>query len=174
VNGAAGNLAPIYSVYPDARSGHLSQFRVLLGDRILAALKAMGPAAADVTLWSGEKSVATPRKPELTWPEELKQYGDGPAVLLPVRFLRINDMLAWAAPVELFCEIAIAVRNQSPFPQTFFFGYTNGWLGYLPTAQGFAEGGYEPRTSVFTPQVEADVTQAVVAFAQGLSASSRR
>jgi neutral ceramidase len=174
VNGAAGNLAPIYSVYPDARSGHLSQFRVLLGDRILTALKAMGPATAEVTLWSGEKSVATPRKPELTWPEELTQYGNGPAVLLPVRFLRINDMLAWAAPVELFCEIAIAVRNQSPFPQTFYFGYTNGWLGYLPTAQGFAEGGYEPRTSVFTPQVEADVTQAVVAFLQGLSASSRR
>ena len=35
VNGAAGNLAPIYSVYPDPRSAHLSQFNVLLGDRIL-------------------------------------------------------------------------------------------------------------------------------------------
>jgi len=33
VNGAAGNIAPIYSVYPDPSSGHLSQFRVLLGDR---------------------------------------------------------------------------------------------------------------------------------------------
>ena len=27
---------PIYSVYPNPQSGHLSQFRVLLGDRILA------------------------------------------------------------------------------------------------------------------------------------------
>ena len=34
INGAAGNIAPIYSVYPDPRSGHLTQFNVLLGDKI--------------------------------------------------------------------------------------------------------------------------------------------
>src|SRR5207237_5231950 len=30
VNGAAGNLAPIYSVYPGAKTGHLFQLHVLL------------------------------------------------------------------------------------------------------------------------------------------------
>ena len=89
-------------------------------------------------------------------------------VKLPVRFLRINDTVIWSAPVELFCQIAMAVRNQSPFGHTFYFGYTNGWLGYLPTAQAFAEGGYEPRTSPFTAQAETDLTQAVVTFVQGL------
>ena len=33
--------------------------------------------------------------------------------------------------------------------------------------EGFEEGGYEPRTSPFSPQVEADVSQAVTAFLQG-------
>jgi neutral ceramidase len=164
VNGAAGNLAPIYSVYSDARSGHLSQFNVLLGDRVLAAVKAMGPATADVTLWTAEQPIATPQKEGLVWPEELAQYRGG----VPVRFLRINDTLIWAAPVELFCEMAIAVRNQSPFAHTFYFGYTNGWFGYLPTAQAFAEGGYEPKTSPFTAQAESDVTQGVVAAIQGM------
>src|SRR5687768_16493308 len=37
INGAAGNLAPIYSVYASPRAGHLGQFRVLLGDRIIEA-----------------------------------------------------------------------------------------------------------------------------------------
>jgi hypothetical protein len=87
---------------------------------------------------------------------------------VPVRLLRINDTVIWAAPVELFCEIAIAVRGQSPFAHTFYFGYTNGWIGYLPTASAFAEGGYEPRTSVFTPQAEAAVTEGVIAAIQGL------
>jgi neutral ceramidase len=164
VNGAAGNLAPIYSVYPDAKSGHLSQFNVLLGDRILAAARAMGPATGDVTLWTAEQSIATPQREGLAWPEELAQY----KARVPVRFLRINDTLIWAAPVELFCEIAIAVRNQSPFAHTFYFGYTNGWFGYLPTAQAFAEGGYEPKTSVFTAQAEKDVTEGVVAAIQGM------
>jgi len=68
----------------------------------------------------------------------------------------------------LFCEIAIDVRNRSPFTHTFYFGYTNGWLGYLPTSLAFAEGGYEPRTSPFTPAAEADIGEGVAAFIQGL------
>jgi hypothetical protein len=67
----------------------------------------------------------------------------------------------------MFCEIAMDVRNRSPFSHTFYFGYTNGWFGYMPTAKGFDEGGYEPRTSPFTSQVEADVRQTVTAFIQG-------
>src|SRR6185503_15210571 len=104
VNGAAGNIAPIYSVYPNARAGHLSQFRVLLGDRILAAFKAMGPGTADVNIRHGEQVVETPRRDGLTWPEELAQYsreGTRPLVRLPIRFVRINDTAIWAAPVEM-------------------------------------------------------------------------
>jgi hypothetical protein len=168
INGAAGNIAPIYSVYPDPKSGHLSQFDVLLGDRILAAVRTMGPGAADVRLTASELPVDTPAKSGLVWPDELNRYTAAGAARVPVRVLRINDTVIWAAPVELFCEMAFAVRSQSPFTHTFYFGYTNGWLGYLPTAQAFQEGGYEPRTSPFTAQAEADLTQKVTAYVQAL------
>jgi neutral ceramidase len=171
VNGAAGNLAPIYSGYPDARSGHLSQFRALLAERVLAAARSMGTSTSDVTLWAGEKIIATPQRQDIEWPADLSRYASSegrPMVKLPVFFLRINDTLIWAAPVELFCEIAMAVREQSPFAHTFYFGYTNGWLGYLPTAQAFVEGGYEPRTSPFTAQTEKDITEGVAEFVQTL------
>ena len=172
INGAAGNMAPIYSVYDNPKSAHLSQFKVLLGDKVLAAAKAMGPATSDVSLWLGETTIETPRKADLSWPDDLEGYSkteNGKAMVrLPLRFLKINDTVIWAAPVELLCEIAIAVRNQSPFARTFYFGYTNGWLGYLPTAKAFEEGGYEPHTSVFTGQAEADVTQGVTAFLHGM------
>jgi neutral ceramidase len=59
------------------------------------------------------------------------------------------------------------IRERSAFKQTFYFGYTNGWFGYLPTAKAFEEGGYEPRTSPFTPQVESDLTTAVTGFLKG-------
>ena len=170
VNGAAGNIAPIYSVYPDPSSGHLSQFNVLLGDRILAAVRTMAPGTDAVTLRVAGQTVETPRRESLAWPDELAAYaaeGSRPAVRLPLGFLAINDTVIWSAPVEMFCEIAMDVRDRSPFARTFYFGYTNGWFGYLPTAKGFEEGGYEPRTSPFTPQVEADVTQAVTAFIHG-------
>ncbi len=170
INGAAGNIAPIYSVYANAKAGHLSQFRVLLGDRILATVKSMGPGTDEVRIQHAERIVETPRKEGLAWPDELGTYvrTEGrPLVRLPIRFVRINDTAIWSAPVEMFCEIAMHVREHSPFAHTMYFGYTNGWLGYLPTAKGFEEGGYEPRTSPFSPQVEADVTQAVSAFLQG-------
>jgi hypothetical protein len=116
-----------------------------------------------------ERIVETPRKAALAWPEALAPYeGSGGRVRLPIRFVRINDTVIWSAPVEMFCEIAMDVRDRSPFSHTFYFGYTNGWFGYLPTAKAFEEGGYEPRTSPFTPQVESDVAQAVTGFIQGL------
>ena len=55
-------------------------------------------------------------------------------------------------------EISMNVRDHSPYPHTFYFGYANGWLGYLPTRQAFAEGGYETQTNPFTDQVENNLT----------------
>ncbi len=174
INGAAGNIAPIYSVYPDPKSGHLSQFRVLLGDRILTALKSLGTPTDQVAVTASETIVETPMKQGLTWPPQLARYqketgGEQPVIRLPVRFLKLNDTLIWSAPVELFCEISIAVRNRSPFTHTFYFGYANGWFGYLPTKAGFEEGGYEPNTSPFTEKAEQDVLASVLPYIQGIT-----
>jgi neutral ceramidase len=170
--GAAGNLSPIYHGYPDARSGPLPFFSVLVGDKVLDALQKLGPATDTVTMSTAAMTIVTPRKDKLGWTDDLGAYtgteGGRPMVKLPVRFLRINDTFVWSLPVEMFCEIALNVRNHSPFPHTFYFGYTNGWLGYLPTAQAFEEGGYEPDTSPYTGQAEADVNRAVLGFIQGL------
>ena len=168
VNGAAGNIAPIYSVYADPSSGHLSQFRVLLGDRVIAQARAMGPGTDRVVIRHAQQIVETARREDIVWPEEMAAYAtsDRRHIRLPLRFVAINDTVIWSAPVEMFCEIAMNIRERSPFKQTFYFGYTNGWFGYLPTAKGFEEGGYEPKTSPFTPQAEADVSQAVNSFLQ--------
>ncbi len=173
INGAAGNLAPIYTVYPDFESGHLSQFRSLVGDKIIAANHLMGPTTSEVRLSLGATTVETPRKAGLGWAKDLSKYTRTTSmgetvVLLPVRFLRINnDIAIWSAPVELFCEIAMQIRSLSPFPYTFYFGYSNGWLGYLPTKAEFAYGGYEPSTSPYTEQAEGDLTRTVVSYLQG-------
>jgi hypothetical protein len=173
INGAAGNLAPIYSVYPNFESGHLSQFRVLLGDKIIAANDLLGRTTSDVRLSVGEQILETPRKTNMGWAPDLGKYirstsAGETIVRLPIRFLQINDDVAiWAAPLELFCEIAMRVRNLSPFPYTFYFGYCNGWLGYMPTKAEFAHGGYEPSVSPYTTQAEEDVVRAVVSHLQG-------
>jgi neutral ceramidase len=173
INGAAGDLAPIYNFYPNADSRQLGQFRVLLGDKILDANRKISSTTNKVILSSGSLIVETPRKPGLDWPSDFGKYNRTTntgvnMVLLPIRFLKINEDIAiWSAPLELFCEISNEIRDRSPFPYTFYFGYTNGWLGYLLTEEEYKYGGYEPTVSPFTPGAASDLTETVVTYLQG-------
>lgn len=180
INGAAGNLAPIYSVYPNPKAGHLGQFRVLLGDKILDANKKITSTTDSIKLFTGSLTIETPRKAYMAWPSDLGNYMRATntgvnMVRLPVRFFKINDDVAiWSLPVELFCEISNEVRERSPFPYTFYYGYTNGWLGYLPTEKEWEHGGYEVETvSPYVPFVERDVKESVIGYLQGEMRSIR-
>jgi neutral ceramidase len=173
INGALGNLAPIYSVYPDPKSGHLGQFRVLLGDKILAANRMITATTNDVHLNTGGIIVETPRKAGMDWTSDLTAYthttkSGEKMVKLPIRFLKINDDVAiWSAPLELFCEVSNEIRDRSPFPFTFYFGLTNGWLGYLLPESEYKHGGYEPEDSPYTPSAARDLTEPVVNYLNG-------
>ncbi len=169
VNGAEGNVAPIYSVCADFETGHITEFKGLLGNRILEANRSIRTTTSDVTLHLDGTTVETPLRSGLEWPAELADYlrsrEDGvKLVRIPVRFLKINrDTILWAAPLEIFCEISMNIRKTSPFPYTFHFGVTNGTFLYLPTRQAYAEGGYEPSVSLFTDRAEEDFTGAISA-----------
>jgi hypothetical protein len=177
INGAAGNIAPIYSVTQSpysSKENELRQFRVLLGDKILEANKNILSTTDSVSLFTGSLNIETPRKANLGWSEDLAKYTRTTTmgvnmVKLPARFLKINENIAiWSLPVELFCEISNEIRERSPFPFTFYYGYTNGWLGYLPTAKAWENGGYEVETvSPYTPAVEQDLKESVLGYLQG-------
>lgn len=171
INGAAGDIAPIYSTYPDFGSARLSQFKVLLGDKIIEANKLIVAATDTVELFAGKIIIETPRKENLNWPSDLSNYnraaGSGINLIkLPAGFLKINnDIAIWSLPVELFCEISNDIRDKSPYAYTFYFGYTNGWLGYLPTADAFKYGGYEVDVvNPYTTAAEKDVKDAVLNY----------
>ncbi len=167
INGAAGNIAPIYSVFPDPEKGHLNEFRVLLGDKIIEANQAMKHLSSDISLQMKELVVDLPGKSGLAWPAELSRYhlttDEGETtVKMPVRFMVINkDTAIWTAPLELFCEISNEIRDRSPFTNTLYFGYTNGWLGYMLTESEYKLGGYEPNVSPFAPPAARELIEAV-------------
>ena len=173
INGAAGNLAPIYSVYPNPRAGHLKQFRTLLGDKILEAHARISATDDKINLVVGSIIAETPRRADVGWSDDIAKYARTTSsgahlVRLPIRFLRINsDIAIWSAPLEMFCEISNEIRNHSPFPYTFYFGYTNGSLGYLPDETAWQYGGYEPGVSAFTPAAHKDVREAVLGYLKG-------
>lgn len=64
-----------------------------------------------------------------------------------IHAVRIGDGAIVTAPGETFTEIGMAVKQRSPGSPTLYAGYTNGAIGYFPTAAAYAEGGYEPAYS---------------------------
>ncbi len=71
-----------------------------------------------------------------------------PAEIMLIRIGKWN-FVCW--PGEIFIEFALAVRKA--YKDTFVFTCSNGsMIGYIPTAQGAREGGYEASTTVFAPE----------------------
>jgi neutral ceramidase len=64
-------------------------------------------------------------------------------------FITFGDVALVGCNIEPFCEIGLAIKQQSPFPVTFMCGYTNGRMAYLPTADEWTKGGYEIENSPF-------------------------
>lgn len=64
-----------------------------------------------------------------------------------IHAVRIGDGVIVTAPGEAFTEIGMAVKERSPGRPTLYAAYTNGAVGYFPTAAAYAEGGYEPAYS---------------------------
>lgn len=79
----------------------------------------------------------------------------GPASFaLPLSAIAIGDAVAFAGyPGEPFTAIGTAVKAESPFALTMNACLTNGARGYFPSADAYAQGGYESSTSDFGPAV---------------------
>ena len=60
-----------------------------------------------------------------------------------IQVIRIGDLALVALPGELFVELGLAIRQQSPARHTFVIGYANEFIGYLPTSEAWEQGGYE-------------------------------
>lgn len=71
---------------------------------------------------------------------------------IEVQFICMGDIALIGTPLEPFVELGMSVREKSPFPHTFFTGYTNGFMGYLPNASDYALGGYEVERYPFAPE----------------------
>ena len=113
-----------------------------------AAPKPQSPLLAAATetllldLWTEQPPVTDAGHSHQTFPYLTPPLVDG-KVACAVQALRIGDVALIGVAGEAFVEIGLAVKARSPFPHTIFLGYTNGCLGYIPTANAYPAGGYE-------------------------------
>ncbi len=57
--------------------------------------------------------------------------------------LRIGDVVLVGLGVEAFFETGETIRKQSPWPNTFVLGYSNGTIMYLPRKEDFPKDGWK-------------------------------
>jgi neutral/alkaline ceramidase-like enzyme len=57
--------------------------------------------------------------------------------------LRLGDVVLVPFPGEIFSEISLRIRKNSPFQYTLCSSVTNGCIGYIPTREARHRGGYE-------------------------------
>lgn len=55
----------------------------------------------------------------------------------------IDDCAFLSSPGEVFTEIGMRIKAQSPFRHTYIMGVANGNIGYVPTRKAISEGSYE-------------------------------
>lgn len=68
---------------------------------------------------------------------------------------------------ELFAELGLQIKRALGAESTMVAAICDGWLGYIPTLQAYAEGGYEPFASPLQPGAGEALTRAAIALAMG-------
>jgi hypothetical protein len=90
-------------------------------------------------------------KVDEVYAEERKKVADErkrtPVLRAEVQAIRIGPLGIVTNGAEYFAEYALRIKQCSPLKPSWVSSLTNEWLGYVPTAQAFVGGGYEPRTA---------------------------
>lgn len=93
---------------------------------------------------------------EVDWRAQRLELLDSPhpqRLEFHVAWMRINDAVLLAHPLELFLTYGKQVQSASPYPHTMVIGYANETVGYLARPQDFNQEGFGWYAAVFAPRI---------------------
>jgi hypothetical protein len=67
----------------------------------------------------------------------------GQSLPMWLQAMRIGEFYMVAVPAEFFTVLGLEIKRRSPHRYTFVCGLSNDYVGYLPSQQGFRNGGYQ-------------------------------
>ncbi|MFL5772192.1 MAG: neutral/alkaline non-lysosomal ceramidase N-terminal domain-containing protein [Flavisolibacter sp.] len=109
----------------------------------------IGPRTLDtykVDLWLANQAVSKSQ-----W---IENHPNPAPILMPMQAIRLGNTVFVTFPSEVFTEIGLEVKQQSPYKNTFILGVAGDFGGYLPTAAEYLEQGYAVNGSPFAPECE--------------------
>jgi len=99
---------------------------------------------------------------------------EGKPIDAEVQVITLGRDVAWIGlPGEVFVELGLALKKQSPFPHTIITTLTNGNWGYLPDRRSYAEGAYEAESSRVEPGSGEKLVEAAARMLAELHAAAK-
>lgn len=146
--GASGDINPLYGPHIDFENNSAYSFgKDAIGEDL--AKESMRVAREAKTFSNGminasQRLVSVPAKDEEV-PGRFQQPNSSEDGFLKIRLsaMRIGSIILTGVSGEVFNEISVKMRKQSPYSNTFMVTHCNGSSGYLVTDAAYAEGGYE-------------------------------
>ena len=158
-SGAAGDQNPLFMAtynqdHPDVYDTGTGGYAILevqsrrLGQEIVRLTKSIKNTSANVKIWGKQSSVTTPgrqRKYPLDPSQPRGGYMapakiemiDGDPVTIPLHVLMLNDIALAGVSAEVFTEIGIHLKEQSPFDRTIMVTVMPDARVYVPTDKAF-------------------------------------
>lgn len=152
IQGAAGDINPRVVGGLDGHQDDTAvtaQLGEEIGREVVRAWRALAPEPVTAAIQVETQEIRLPR----AYRELLADFKNT-EVHTPTTAVRIGDLMWVTFPGEMFHAIGQRVKAACPSPHAHLAGYVNGYIGYFPEQQAFAEGGYEPATSHLDPAAE--------------------
>ncbi|NLD42359.1 MAG: hypothetical protein GX657_02575 [Chloroflexi bacterium] len=120
------------------------------GERTFRQMEENGHKAAQAVLMALEAPRPAGALPLINLAREMHlPVAGGGTSPVPLHGLRLGDVVLVGLGGEAFVEYALHARARSAAQSTLALGYTDGVVGYLPTAIAYEEGGYEPNSYTY-------------------------
>jgi neutral ceramidase len=152
VQGASGDINPRVTGGIDGFKDDLNTTHALgdeIGAEVVRVYRRLDPQPLEAKIQVGSKDIELP----IAYKELFKDYKHT-AMRTPVTVVKIGSLMWVTFPGEIFSEIGKKVKAACPATHAHIMALTNGYIGYMPTQQAFAEGGYEPTVSRLDPTAE--------------------
>ena len=147
--GASGDINPLYGPHIDFESNNSYAFgKDAIGEdlgkeslRVAKEVKTFSTARINAL----QRVISLPTKETDKDPRKVLQPNSTENDSLRVRLsvVKIGNIILTGVSGEVFNEISVKMRKQSPYAFTFMITHCNGSSGYLVTDDAYAEGGYE-------------------------------
>jgi neutral ceramidase len=83
---------------------------------------------------------------EMVWAFKVRDVAarNGRPQEVEVQVIALGNEVAWVSlPGEIFTELGLAIKQDSPFPHTIIAELANGSIGYIPARRAYTQGNYE-------------------------------